>query len=218
MPSAVETPGTENTVVRRVFCVDVDGSLIASDLLYESFLGLLRTKPWEVLLVPSWLWKGRAYLKRQLAERAAPDVATLPYNEEVVARLREYRTEGRRLVLATAADMRLAQAIARHLGLFDDVIASDGATNLKGKAKLREIEARYGRGGFDYVGNGWEDLPIWESAGEAVAVRPGPRLLKALRPAVRPRRYSSAPAVQSCPGSGCCEYTSGPRTSSCSSR
>ena len=53
--------------------------------------------------------------------------------------------------------------------------------HLKGAAKLGAIEERYGRGGFDYLGNGPEDLPIWEAsaseprrAARALADGPGP--------------------------------------------
>jgi 4-hydroxybenzoate polyprenyltransferase/phosphoserine phosphatase len=177
----LDDDGRESKAAVRVLCVDLDGSLIASDLLHESFLGLMRTRPLDALQIPIWLLRGRAYLKRQLAERAAPDVRALPYHDDVVAYLRSQRDEGRRLVLATAADERLARGVAEHLGLFDNVIASDGKSNLKGQAKLRAIEAQYGRGGFDYIGNAWEDLPIWESAGAAVIVRPSQQLLAKVR-------------------------------------
>ena len=182
----IDQNGMEASAVDRVICVDLDGSLIASDLLYESLLCLLRTRPRDAFRIPVWLLRGRAHLKRQLAERAAPDIGTLPYRTEVVAYLRKLRDEDRRLVLTTAADERLARAVAEHLGLFDDVIASDGKLNLKGRAKLIAIEDKYGDGGFDYVGNGWEDLPIWKSASEAAIVQPGKKLLKALHSLRRP--------------------------------
>jgi 4-hydroxybenzoate polyprenyltransferase len=181
MSSALEPIETRASAGPRVLCVDIDGTLIASDLLFESLLGLARRRPWELALVPVWLASGRAHLKRQLANRGAIDVATLPYNEDVVAYLRRCRAQGRRLALATAADERLARAVAGHVGLFDAIIASDGTANLKGRAKLRAIEERCGQGGFDYLGNGWEDLPIWESAGDAAVVRPSRGLLKELQ-------------------------------------
>src|SRR5262249_21691676 len=159
-PSIAARDEGKQAVSGRVLCVDLDGSLIATDLLWESFLGLLRARPWMVLLVPFWMFGGRAALKRRLAEAVALDAATLPYRAEVLGFLRERRLEGRRLVLATAAEEAQARAVADHLGLFDEVIASNGQTNLKGRAKLRAIEARYGADGFDYLGNGPEDLPI----------------------------------------------------------
>lgn len=165
----------------RVLCVDLDGSLIAGDLLYESLMGLLRTRPLEALRIPGWLSQGRACLKRRLAERGGVDAAALPYHEDVIDYLRREKAAGRRLVLATASDEGPARLVADHLGLFDDVISSDGTNNLKGAEKLRAIEAKYGRGGFDYLGNGPEDLPIWRAAGAAVVARPGSKLLAAVR-------------------------------------
>jgi 4-hydroxybenzoate polyprenyltransferase/phosphoserine phosphatase len=170
----------------RVLCVDLDGSLLATDLLHESFLALVRARPWEALLVPVWLASGKARLKRELAERTSLDVATLPYNEDVVAFLRREHIMGRRIVLATAADERFARAVADNLGCFDEVLCSDGRTNLKGVAKLEAIEGRYGRGGFDYLGNGPEDLPIWEASARNLLVRPGRRLIARVRSMGKP--------------------------------
>jgi 4-hydroxybenzoate polyprenyltransferase len=160
----------------RVLCVDLDGSLIASDLLYESFLGLIRSRPIDLLRVPGWLLKGRAHLKRELGVRGGADPKTLPFHEDVLEFLREQRAQGRRMILATAAEESLACQLAEHLGLFDEVLASDGVVNLKGRRKLLALEERFGPGGFDYLGNGWEDLAIWHSAEETIAVRPSRRL------------------------------------------
>jgi 4-hydroxybenzoate polyprenyltransferase/phosphoserine phosphatase len=178
-PTTVVSEGS--TVENRVLCVDLDGSLLATDLLYESFLALLRWKPLDLWRVPLWICLGKAQLKRRLAERVELDVRSLPVHEEVVDFLRQERSEGRQLVLVTAAEERLARAVADHMGLFDDVIASDGTSNLKGRVKLQAIEARFGRNGFDYIGNDWEDLLIWKSSGKAIVVRPGARLLEAVR-------------------------------------
>ena len=167
--------------VDQVLCVDLDGSLLATDFLYESVVAVLRKNPLEFVRVLIWAFQGRAYLKRRLAERAELDVRLMPLNQELLAFLKCQYSAGRRLVLASAADQSLAVALANHLGLFDEVLASDGLVNLKGTAKLRAIEARFGPGGFEYVGNGWEDLPIWESAGTAIAVQPSPRLLRGIR-------------------------------------
>jgi 4-hydroxybenzoate polyprenyltransferase len=168
--------------------VDLDGSLLATDLLFETFATFLQTRPWDSWLVIVWMLEGKAQLKRRLAERVELDIEQLPINDEVLAFLRRQRIEGRRLVLTTAADRYLAQAVSDHLELFDEVIASDGKSNLRGRAKLQAILDRFGPHGFDYVGNGWEDLPIWKSAGEAIAVRPGPRLRRAVQSLPKPSR------------------------------
>ncbi len=177
----VDTSLSGETATDRVLCVDIDGSLIASDLILESLLVLMRSQPWAVAKLPVWLLKGRAHMKSQLARLATPDVATLPYRKAVLSYLHEQRDQNRRLVLASAADESLARAIADHLGLFDDVIASDGTSNLKGVAKLKAIEDQFGQGGFDYLGDSWADLPIWKAAGWAIVVQPNQRLLRAIK-------------------------------------
>lgn len=150
--------------------VDLDGTLVKSDMLMESLAAALKRAPWLVLALPFWLLRGRARLKSELARRANIDVATLPYDENVLAELRRAHASGRTLVLATAADEGIAKRIADHLGLFDAVMASDGRANLKRDAKARALVELYGEAGFDYVGEDRHDVPVWEHAREAYVV------------------------------------------------
>ncbi len=161
-------------------CVDLDGTLIRSDLLVESLLLLLKARPWLLLALPWWLLRGgKAHLKRQIARRVRLDPATLPYNEELLAYLREARAAGRELVLATASDDLLARPVADHLGLFTRVETSDGRANLSGVAKARHLRERLGAV-FDYVGDHCKDIPVWEAAREALLVDRGGRLARRL--------------------------------------
>lgn len=155
------------TAEDRVLCVDLDGTLIISDLLWESLIALVRRRPWAVLMLPVWLLRGRAHLKQQLARVAAVDldVTALPYRDEVVTLVRGEFARGRRVVLATAADARLASAVANHLGVFSEVLASDGLVNLKGRAKAALLVQTFGAQGFDYIGDSPADIPVWRSAG-----------------------------------------------------
>ena len=166
-------------------CVDLDGTLLKSDVLLESFVAALRHAPWILFVAPFWLLRGRAHLKRQLALRGAFDVATLPYDETFLARLRQDRAGGRRIWLATAADATVAERIAAYLGCFDGTIASDGLHNLKREAKARALVERFGEKGFDYAGEDRHDVPVWKHAREAVVVPREPakpwRWLRALR-------------------------------------
>jgi len=159
----------------RPLYVDLDGTLVATDTLWESVVAVARRAPGTLLAAPLWLGRGRAVLKRRIAERAALDPASLPYREEVVAFLRAERDRGRRLVLATAADARIAAAVAAHVELFDDVLASDGARNLKGAGKLAAIRA-HSPGEFAYLGDSSADLPVWREAHETWVVDPGRRV------------------------------------------
>lgn len=156
-------------------CVDLDGTLIKSDLLVESALALLRRNPFFLLRMPVWLLRGRANLKRQIAKRASVDPALLPYREDLLAWLRAH-AGARELVLCTAADELLAEPVAVHLGCFDKVLASDGRSNLSGRRKAERLVREYGERGFDYVGNSHADLEIWAKSRNALLAGATPRL------------------------------------------
>jgi 4-hydroxybenzoate polyprenyltransferase len=160
-------------LVKCTLYVDLDGTLIRTDLLHESLLGLVKRNPLALLMMPFWLRNGRAYVKRVIAEHVPIDVATLPYSESFLAFLRSEAASGRKLVLATASDERYALQIADYLGIFGATLASDGADNLSGERKARAIEADARGTPFEYAGNSRKDLPIWVVASGAVLVNPG---------------------------------------------
>ncbi len=156
---------------REVLAVDLDGTLIASDMLHESFWAALgKDRGLVIAAFGAFLGGGRAALKARLASGVEIDVAHLPYKEPVLAELRAAKARGAHVVLATASDRRLAEAIAVHLDLFDEVMASDGETNLKGTAKADALVEKFGEGGFAYLGDSAADLAVWEKSGEAISV------------------------------------------------
>lgn len=153
--------------------VDLDGTLIASDLLWEGLFMLLRVNPLYLFLVPFWLGKGGpAGLKRAIAERVELDPSALPYRPEVLALIAAAREEGRQVVLATGTPRKFAEAIALHLGLFDAVLSTGDGENLTSRNKCRALEAAYGEGGFDYIGNSRHDLVLFDAARQAIVVGP----------------------------------------------
>ncbi|MBA4178006.1 MAG: hypothetical protein C0505_15830 [Leptothrix sp. (in: Bacteria)] len=156
--------------------VDLDGTLLRTDTLVESLFDVARRRPLQLLGLPAWLLHGRARAKRGLALAAAVDPTLLPCTTELVVHLRGLKRQGRRLVLATGADERIAQAVAGELALFDAVLASDGHVNLSGAAKRDRLVALYGERGFDYAGNSARDLPVWAAARRGLLVRPSRRL------------------------------------------
>ncbi|HDS1581874.1 TPA: UbiA family prenyltransferase [Stenotrophomonas maltophilia] len=155
----------------RALCVDLDGTLLRSDLLYESLLTLLASNPLYVFLLPLWLLRGKAALKREIASRVTLPVEFLPYDERVLELLKT--TEQRPRVLCSASDSGLVNAIAAHLGVFDEVMASDGQRNLAGHHKADALNARFGAGHYDYMGNASVDLQVWKHAGGAYVVNAG---------------------------------------------
>jgi len=160
--------------------VDLDGTLIESDLLVESIANLLRREPLALFAVPRWLLRGRANLKREIARRVNLDPTLLPYRTALLDYLRAERDKGRSIVLATASDERLADQVAAHLKLFDRVLASDGHINLSGEHKRARLVELFGERGFDYVANESRDLRVWASARKAIVVNSSPRLLRAV--------------------------------------
>ncbi|MEP6778491.1 MAG: haloacid dehalogenase-like hydrolase, partial [Gemmatimonadaceae bacterium] len=151
--------------------VDLDGTLILSDSLLEGFVQLWRQQPINVAFVPSWMLRGKVALKREIANRVVLDAPLLPYNEKLIAYLREQRAH-RKIVLCSAADQRFADAVAKHLDLFDEVIATSGSINLRSANKAKELVSRFGAQGFDYIGNDVDDIAVFKKARFAVAVNP----------------------------------------------
>jgi 4-hydroxybenzoate polyprenyltransferase/phosphoserine phosphatase len=157
---------------RRPLCVDLDGTLVKSDTLVDSLLLLVRTYPLRSLQAPLWLKGGKAALKARVGSHVQLDAAHLPYNRKLLEYLTEQHAEGRKLYLTTGADSTLATRIAAHLGIFEEVLASDGTTNLTGSNKLESLRKRFPEEGFDYVGNAPPDVPLLENAGEAMVANP----------------------------------------------
>jgi 4-hydroxybenzoate polyprenyltransferase len=170
----LETPTKTDIVI----AVDLDGTLTLTDTLHESALCLLRNRPINVLALPFWLLGGKAALKAKVADNVDLNVTTLPYNSALIEWLKEERIAGKRIVLCTAADERVAQAIADPLGLFDEVLASDGTTNNAGINKRAALEAKYGAKGYDYAGNSAADIVVWAGARQAIVVNASDAITK----------------------------------------
>jgi 4-hydroxybenzoate polyprenyltransferase/phosphoserine phosphatase len=160
--------------------VDLDGTLVRTDLLIESLLALLKNKPLLIFALPFWLLKGKAAFKQEVARRISLDASLIPYRSELVEYLKTQRAKGRVIVLATANDKRLAQQVANQLMLFDSVLASDGSTNLSGRRKRERLVNEFGEKGFDYAANGRRDLAVWSSARDALVFNPSKRLMRAV--------------------------------------
>ena len=162
----------------QVIAVDLDGTLTLTDTLHESVLTLVRNKPYLLLLLPFWLLKGIAHLKQKVAENSELDVTTLPYNQPLIDWLQEEKECGKKIVLSTAANEKIAKAVVRHFDLFDAFIASDSKTNLKGARKRNALQERYGVEGYDYAGNSNDDLEVWAGASNAIVVNASENFIK----------------------------------------
>jgi len=164
----------------RPLVVDLDGTLVRTDILLESAIRYCKLNGLRSIIIPFWLIRGKAYLKAHLAEQISLDVKQLPYNQSVITYL-EHEKSHRPLVLATASHQIYAKQIADHLKLFDRVIASDQRTNLSSSNKRDQLVALFGKHGFDYIGNSYDDLTVWQSAEKAILVDPDPGLNKLVK-------------------------------------
>jgi len=158
-------------------CVDLDGTLTYADTLLESMVSqCFRPRMMRALLALPVI--GRAAFKDRIADPDSFDPALLPYNQALLLYLKRQKLEGRYLVLATAANRTIADAVADHVGLFDEVIASDATRNLKGNAKAAALCQRFGDKGFAYAGNDASDIAVWKSAGAALPVNASPAVTR----------------------------------------
>lgn len=152
--------------------IDLDGTLLRSDLLIESGFAFIKDNPSRMLTPFRWLLKGKAFLKGQLAESTPLDVTVLPYDPQVIALVEQERAKGRKIILATASHITYAEQIAEHLKLFDQVFATDDTINLSKKNKRDLLVDNFGENGFDYAGNSHDDLPVWQVARKAYLINP----------------------------------------------
>lgn len=157
--------------------IDLDGTLLRSDLLIESGFAFIRDNPRRLLAPLKWLLSGKAILKGQLARSTPLDVTVLPYDPQVIALVEQERAKGRQIILATASHKIYAEQIAEHLKLFDLVLATENTTNLSKQNKRDRLVEIFGENGFDYAGNSHDDLPVWEAAQNALLMNPEPGVI-----------------------------------------
>ncbi len=151
--------------------VDLDGTLIKGDCLFEALVYLIKTNPLIIFLLPFYLLKGLASFKYKIFRAALPNPSILQYKHELIEFLKNEKESGRKLILLTASPNSIAEAVSEHLGIFDEFRGSDGKINLKGKKKIDYIKSRNDTaGGFIYAGDSEPDIPIWKEANEIIIV------------------------------------------------
>lgn len=173
-------------------CVDLDGSLIRTDLLAESMLRFIKANPLHVFQMIIWLLKGKACLKAELAKRVVINPAALPYNEDVLAYIKK---QNRKIVLVTGSNRIYADAVAGHLQLFDQVLASDDSINLTKSNKKDRLVKTFGEKGFDYIGDDPDDWQVWPAARHALVVARQGRFLEKTRTRFSPASEFILPSM-----------------------
>jgi len=159
--------------------IDLDGTLTPTDTLLESVIKLVKQSPLNIVRLARWLLKGKAEFKGLVAANSFTSPETLPYRDELLDYLSQEKESGRQLVLATASHKIVAEGVSQHLGIFDEIIATD-SINLKGKNKLDAIQNAIGEE-FVYAGDSAADIPIWKTAKAAVLVGASASTAKTIR-------------------------------------
>lgn len=158
--------------------VDLDHTLIDTDLLLKSSIATLKKSPWLIVLYPFWLLQGKAYLKEQLVKRCNIDISALPYNQTTIDYINKRKKEGAQIILATASHEFYARKVAKHIDLFDDVMASNGYFNLSSHNKADKLVDRFGDKSFDYIGDHKRDIPVWKVSNLAILVNASRSLIQ----------------------------------------
>lgn len=183
--------------------VDVDGTLVRTDLLHEAALQFVARFPLEIWRLFLWLAGGKARLKVELAERVEPGLSSVPLRDETVAQIRTAQAEGRPVYLASASARRYVELLAERIGGIAGVFATDRSTNVAGDAKAAQLDEAFGRGRYDYIGDQPVDFPVWRAARKALVVSHGSGFTRRVRkefphaeviaePRAKPRAYLKA--------------------------
>lgn len=165
--------------------IDLDGTLLTTDTLYETLLDALRHKPLAAVTGLVKVFNGRAFLKAHLAALSPLNVDGWPVNKDFADYVEEQAAAGRRIVLITAADKAVAEAVAARFLFIDEVIASDGRKNLKGQAKCERLAAMF-PDGYVYAGDSNADLAVWKASGVGIVVNAAPSVLRSVERLCKP--------------------------------
>lgn len=172
--------GSGHTADRTPLVVEFEETLTRTEPVLERLLSAFRKAPLEVMLVVLLAMRGRISLRSYLADNDRLDVTSLPVHMPVMDRIEQARAEGRPVFLASATDRRFVEKFAAAQDLFDGVITAEAPRSLQGAARARALVDTFGTGGFDYIGSGAGDLPVWGQARRALVSDPAPDLLDKL--------------------------------------
>jgi phosphoserine phosphatase len=162
----------------HILVVDLDHTLIDTDLLFESSKGVLIHNPLLIFIYPLWFIKGKGFLKDQLKKRFEIDPKSLPYRQVILDYIHQRKSLGHRVILATASHKYYANKVATHLGIFDEVLASDRSFNLSSHNKASVLIKKYGSGNFDYIGDHMRDMPVWDASHLSIITNASKRVIK----------------------------------------
>lgn len=161
-------------------CVDLDETLIRDDITKIAMMQYLKQNFLHIWKMFFWLCRGIAYFKQRLAEVVSIAPEKLSYNENFLEYVKQRKSDGHKIFLATGCNERYAQAVANYLKIFDGVFASNEQINLRGKNKADKLKSSFGND-FIYAGNSSYDIPVWKLSKEAILVAPTKGALLGMR-------------------------------------
>ena len=163
---------------KKVIAVDLDGTIIFTDVLYEQIINLIKTNPLYIFYLFFLIFKGKAKFKSYVAKKTKLNYKNLPYNIDLINWLKLQFKSKKKIILCTAANKKVAQKIAKFFYFFSMVISSDSKVNNTGVNKRKILTKKFGLKGYDYVGNDYDDLIVWEGANKSYLVNVDDNLKK----------------------------------------
>lgn len=154
----------------KVLAVDLDGTLVKEDTYYKALFWLARHSVVQFIKALTLGIKGRNFSKIYVASVVNLQPSDLTYNLEVISLINKYKSNGAVVVLVSGAALTNVDKVAKYIGLFDGIIASDESINLTGKNKSEMLCSIYGKYMFRYVGNSSVDISVWEKSEKAYVV------------------------------------------------
>lgn len=152
-------------------CVDLDGTLIKTDSLWEGLVKLFYKNPLRLIASLCALTKSRAEFKLFIAADSKLHAQDLPLRSEVVDMAKRSTDQGDEVYLVTGAPERIANSVADTVGFFTGVYATNPTSgNLTSSRKAALLVREFGDKKFDYVGDSNKDVAVWQHAKTAYAV------------------------------------------------
>lgn len=151
-------------------CVDLDNSLISTDMLYEQFIYSLKTNPVKLLLIIFSIFSGKHIFKSKLSQLYKTNYELIPVNQNVLDFCQSQVDNGVPVYLVTGTHIDIAKKFLKAHPIFTDVLATNDKLNLTGINKKNVLVDKFGENGFHYLGDSNHDFHVWNSAGKAYYV------------------------------------------------
>ena len=156
--------------MNKVLCVDLDGTFIKTDMLYESFFFCFFRNPLIIFSCIFWLMGGgKALLKANLAKRYYFLAENIPTNQSVKDLISQKKADGYKIYLVSASYKSIVERFfSNYSRLFDGFYGTEqDASNLSGHNKADFLNKIFGFGQYEYVGNSSDDLAVWNNSSKA---------------------------------------------------